>query len=206
MWKKWMVVGASAGVGFAALSAAVIGVLTWYSSREVPWNTEALSVVWSEAEPIRPEGWYRPATWRDIARFRAGEPTRPLTVDETDRLKTLPDYAGFVLGFAVQNNTNRDITIRSDGVRIMRRLVRGGVLADAPFVEKLAQSFFIPAHQRGELSLTVDWSCLLPDANRCLSNLFQETEGLVLFHEAERIQVLLPKPLTAKERVRSLPR
>lgn len=200
MLKKWIVIGLSAGTGFAALSAAIIGGVLWRSSQEVPWNTGALSVLWSEAVPIAPPGRGRPATWEDVRRFRAGEPPVPATAEEIARWETLPNYEGFVLTFALQNHTSRDITIPSDGVRIMKRLSRQGVLADAPFIKRPERAFFIPSHQKGELSLKVDWTCIDPDADRCLTRLFDNADGLVLFHDALRIQVLLPKPSVVQER------
>jgi hypothetical protein len=50
LWKKWTVIGVSAGASLAIVSALVLLGFTYYSSRPVPWNKGALSVMWSEAQ------------------------------------------------------------------------------------------------------------------------------------------------------------
>ena len=203
MWKKWVVIGASAGISLAVVSALMVAALAEWWSRPLPWNTDALSVVWSEAVPVTPAGRGRPATWDDLARYRAGQPLRPPTAEEIAQRDALPDYEGFVLTFAVQNNTDYDVTIPGGGVRIMSRRSREGVLAESPpFVQKLEKSFFIPARQKGEFSFRVNWPCFNSDPSVCLGWVFDGLDALVLFYDTERIEVDLPKPPLRQERVK----
>jgi hypothetical protein len=48
-WKKWVVIGVSAGATVAVLGAIIVILFAWFSSRPAPWNKETVSVVWSEA-------------------------------------------------------------------------------------------------------------------------------------------------------------
>src|SRR5207342_1045733 len=64
-------------------------------------------------------------------------------------------HAGFSLKFALQNETNTDITIPTDA-KVMRR-IEGGVLREQSSAS--IEQAFVPAHQRSELSLRIEWSC-----------------------------------------------
>jgi hypothetical protein len=111
-------------------------------------------------------------------------------------------HSGFSLDFALQNNTARDIMIREDAT-IMKHLLRGGTLADA-MAAKPYRSYFIPAHQRAEVSIQLAYACDEEDLETgavrdrdsrvCFNEALADSDGLVLFDHINRIQVTLPKP------------
>jgi hypothetical protein len=111
-------------------------------------------------------------------------------------------HAGFLLTFGLQNDTNKDITVPTD-VAIMKRLIRGHTLTEYAGV-KLNQPFFVPAHQRAELTIWLDRGCRIEDLATggetqrdpqiCFNEEFADTDALVLFDHHERIQINLPKP------------
>lgn len=167
-------IGASAGVTLTVLAALIFVGFLWYSSRPVPWNKSALSVVWSEAHE---------------------------TFDLNEKIRDFK-HAGFSLDFALQNNTKRDITIPADAT-IMKHLLRGGTLAEET-AAKPYRSYFVPAHERAMISVQLDYGCSdedfatgavhARDPRVCFSEAFADSDGLVLFDHNNRIEVTLPKP------------
>lgn len=172
--KKWICISTGFGAGAVLMVALLLGGIAWYSSRPVPWNRNALSIVWSEAYET----------------FDLDPKTRQLK------------HADFWLNFALQNNTARDITIPEDAT-IMKRLLKGGALADAT-AAKLHRSCFIPAYQRAEVSIQLAYACTEEDLKTgavrdrdsrvCFNEALADSDGLVLFDHINRIQVALPKP------------
>jgi hypothetical protein len=168
-WKKWLIVGASAGGGFAVVCALLIAGVVWWSSRPAGWDTDAVTVL-------------------------EGRATEFFTLEGNDF-----QHAGFSLAFALQNETNRDITIPT-GSKIMRRAERG-VLREQS-TAKIDQAAFLPARQRAELSLRIQWSCVQFDAegvrterkaSECYSDYFSDVDALVVFDETNHLQLVLPK-------------
>jgi hypothetical protein len=175
-WKRWVVIGISGGATLAVVGAMIIGGVVWFAARPTPWNTSALSVVWGKAETTY---GFSSTNSKD---FR---------------------QAGYSLDFAIQNNTNRDVTL-SETATIMRRLTDGGVLEDYSMVAKPYKAAFIPAGQRAELSIKLDVGCTEEDANGvvhdrdpgvCYKDTWAEMDALVLFDHDHHLQVNLPKPV-----------
>jgi hypothetical protein len=142
------------------------------------WDTKSVSVVWSEAH--------------EYAKEEKGELT----------------HGGFVLDYALQNNTDHDVTIPAR-VTIMQQLTKGGVLNDYSNVAKLRAATFLPARQRAQLSVDVQWGCgewdfstnkLLkaeaPEA--CYARCFAGSDGFILFDHANHLEISLPKPIFPK--------
>jgi hypothetical protein len=174
-WKRWIVIGLSAGTALAVLSGLIFLGFAWYSSRPAPWNNRALTVIWSGGEVWEHERARDHGPWEDYAKHL------------------------FVLYFALQNNTARDITIPADATIMKHLLLGGGTLAGGTGA-KLATSYFIPAHQRAKVSIELDSEiCREADVTqtgfiRCLDDAFADSDGLVLFDSGNRIEVTLPKP------------
>ncbi|HXX24448.1 MAG TPA: hypothetical protein VEO19_14980 [Terriglobia bacterium] len=173
-WKKWIVIGVSGGFTLAVLSALIVLGFIRYSSRPVPWNTGALSVVWSKAEET----------------YQVNEKTREFHL------------AGFSLEFALQNNTPWDIEIPADAA-IMKHLLKGGTLAEEAGA-RLEHPYFIPASQRAEVSIRLAYGCSDEDLTTgtvsyrdtpvCFNDALGDSDGLVLLDHKNRIEVTLPKP------------
>jgi hypothetical protein len=66
-------------------------------------------------------------------------------------------HGGFALYYALQNNTDYDITIPTN-VTIMQ-LTKGEVLADYSWVAKMRSATFLPARQRAKLEIDLNWGC-----------------------------------------------
>jgi hypothetical protein len=146
--------------------------------RSRAWDTKSVSVVWSEAH-------------------------------ETFKLENGNfEHGGFSLDYALQNNTDHDITI-PESATIMRQLTKGGVLEPISYVAKLRAATFLPARQRAKLSVAFQWGCgewditgkkLLkqesPEA--CYARCLADSDGLVLFDHANHLEIMLPKPILAK--------
>jgi len=110
-----------------------------------------------------------------------------------------------VLNYALQNNTDHDITI-PESVTIMQQLTKGGVLVAYSNVAKLDAPTFLPAHQRAQLSVALRWGCgewdirsktiLKEEApEACYARCFADSDGLVLFDHANHLEISLPKPI-----------
>ena len=170
-----MIVSASTGAGAVLALTLILVAWRWYTTRETPWDTNALCAIWSEA-------------------------TETFELEATPRnLK----HSGFELYFGLENRTSRDITIPTDAV-IMNRLSKGGTLAEVLDV-RLNKAYLIPAHQRAQITLQLNYGCgeedlqtgavHTRDAHICFDSAFAGSEGLALFDQTHRIQVNLPKPI-----------
>jgi hypothetical protein len=144
------------------------------------WDTKSVSVVWSEAHDRLTE---------QNGEFR---------------------HAAFSLNYALQNNTDRDITI-PESVTIMQRLTKGGVLVPYSNVAKLDASTFLPARQRAKLSVALGWGCGEWDVRMgkivreeepeaCYARCFADSDGLVLFDHANHLEISLPKPIFSQSK------
>ena len=165
--------GSSFGVAAAATTVLLLAGAAWYASRPRAWDRSAVTAT------------ALPATQR----FTLGNQTPP-------EFK----QAGFVLRYALQNNTNRDITLPTS-VAVMQRLSEGSALDALPGAA-IEEAVFIPADEAARLEILVDWSCDIGvdgtlQARRpgeCFDDLVEAMDGMVLFYENDRIQVELPKP------------
>jgi hypothetical protein len=109
-------------IGMVGLVTLAVIIATVIHSRTAGWDTKSVSVVWSNAH-------------------------------ETAKLENNEfRHGGFSLQYALQNNTDHDITI-PQSVTIMRQLTKGGVLADYSHVAKLHAPTFLPSRQRAQLSV-----------------------------------------------------
>jgi hypothetical protein len=144
----------------------------------IPWDTKSVAVVWSEAHEVFNE--------------KNGE----FRID------------GFKLDYALQNNTDHDITIPGSAT-IMQHLTKGGVLVAYSNVAKLRGATFLPARQRAQLSITLQWGCGVWDLKTnkivqeeqpeaCYARCFAGSDGLVLFDHANHLEVSLQKPIFPK--------
>jgi hypothetical protein len=116
-------------------------------------------------------------------------------------------HEGFSLEYALQNNTGRDITI-PESATIMNRLTNGGVLVAYSSVAKPYAATFLPAHQRAQLSISIQWGCDVTDLEgkilqkedpeACFARCFADSDGLVLFDKDNHLEIMLPKPILAK--------
>ena len=174
-WRKWVVVGISGGATLAIVCALIVGVVVWFAARPPTWDTDALSVVWGKANTI----------------YDFGDNGRDF------------HQAGYSLDFALQNNTNRDVTL-PETATIMRRLTDGGVLDDYSTVAKRYKAAFIPARQKAQLSIKLDVGCTSQDEKGvvhdrdpgvCYRDTWAEMDALVLFDQNNHLQVILPKPV-----------
>jgi hypothetical protein len=116
-------------------------------------------------------------------------------------------HAGFSLYYALQNNTGHDITIPVNA-KIMKRLTNGGVLADYMISAKPSAATFLPAHQRAQLSLSMQWGCderdldgkilRKEDPEVCYVRALADSDGLALFDYDNHLEIELPKPILTK--------
>jgi hypothetical protein len=144
----------------------------------------------------------------------AGWDIKSVSVVSSDVTEALKEENGdlihseFVLNYALQNNTDHDVTI-PEHVTIMQHLTKGGVLVDYSNVAKLRAATFLPARQRAQLSLALHWGCGEWDfktnkvvkqepAEACYARCFAGSDGLVLFDHANHLEISLPKPIYQK--------
>jgi hypothetical protein len=150
------------------------GLLIWFINRPQAWNSSALTVVWSDA-------------------------TETFDLDSTGK-----DFKhhGFTLYYSLQNNTGNDATIPADAM-VMKRLSRGHTLTDFSGVLKLRKAYFVPARQRAQIEVDVEYGCgeedmagheTQRDARICFKDALGDAEGLVVFDKTQKIQINLPKP------------
>jgi hypothetical protein len=175
-WKKWIVVGVSGGATLAVVSALIIGGVVWFAARPPSWNTSAISVVLGKAEP------YYDFTSPNGKDFR---------------------QTGYLLEFALQNNTNRDVTLPETAI-VMGRLTDGGVLVDYSTVAKRTKATWIAARQRAALYIDLEVGCTRTDSDGvvhdrdlgvCYTETWAALDALVLFDHVNHLQVNLPKPV-----------
>jgi hypothetical protein len=181
-WKKWLLIGSSAGATIAILSAVCIGAFVCYSSRPVLWDDGALTVSWSEAT-----GPWQSAD--DLSPLAA-----PAAKAEAER-NLWPNPIYFGLDYGLHNNTSRDITIPAEVV-IMSRLIRGKTLTDNLHITKTRQSYFIPAKQTAIFSVIVPFGCSdrQHPSEICYKEAFGSSENIVVFDRSQRLQITLPIP------------
>src|SRR5437667_9597204 len=113
-------------MGMLGLVTLAVIIAMVIKSRTAGWDTKSVSVIWSEAQE-----------------------SLKLQNDEFQ-------HEGFVLDYALQNNTDHDITI-PEGVTIMQQLTNGGVLVDYSFVAKLRAATFLPARHPAKLLFALNW-------------------------------------------------
>jgi hypothetical protein len=115
-------------------------------------------------------------------------------------------HVGFSLHYALQNSTDQDMTI-PENATIMKRLTNGGVLVTDSSVKPSAPTF-LPARQRAQLSLNMQWGCGVSDMEGkelekefpepCFDRAFADSDGFVLFDYQNHLQIPLPKPILVK--------
>jgi hypothetical protein len=169
--------------------AVIIAVVT--RPRAVAWDTKSVSVVWSGAEEgIIPEG------------------NRDGSDGTSERAHPGFKHDGFKLEYALQNNTDHDITI-PQSVTIMKQLTKGGVLEPSR-LEKLVADVFLPARQRSKLTVETEWGCGDWDVKNpstllkaetledCYARALADSDALVLFDHSNHLEITLPKPILRK--------
>jgi hypothetical protein len=165
-------------IGVLGLVTLAVIIAMVIRSRTAGWDTKSVSVVWSEAYEYMKL--------------------------ENDDFK----HDGFSLQYALQNNTDHDITI-PESVTIMQQLTKGGVLVAYSKVAKLRAATFLPARQRAQLTVALLWGCgeyditsnkLLKEEppEACYARCFAGSDGLVLFDHANHLEISLPKPIFSK--------
>jgi len=174
-WKKLVLVGVSIGVGFAVCAASIIAVFIWYDSRPTP-----------------PKPW----------------DSRSITA-EFDRLDTEGENNNIVFYYTLQNNTDFDYRLPEGSTTLMAQLEQTKSLsASKDGFTTHDTAVFLPAKQRYRYAVHVayPYEIKLKDSatdvetkawreklgvyvNDEMSNL----NGFVLFDEANRYQVILPK-------------
>jgi hypothetical protein len=172
-WKRWIVIGVSAGATIVTIGTFIIGGIVWFASRPPAWDTAALTVI-------------------------SGRADTNYGLKDNEFIQE-----GYSLIFALQNNTNRDITIPAS-VTMMQHLSDGGVLSDYSENARPYSATFIPAHQRAELSIKLVRGCTEEDAKGvvhdrepgvCYKEAWSDSDSLVLFDHVNHLQISLPKPL-----------
>jgi hypothetical protein len=150
--------------------------------------------------------WYssRPARWNTNAVSEIWSEAQETLDLKDDEFR----HAGFSLYYALGNNTGQDITIPVNA-KIMKRLTNGGVLTDYSMVAKPYAATFLPAHQRAQLSIKMQYGCDTVDPRTgkilekgdpelCFARAFSDSNGLVLFDYDNHLEVALSKPVLAK--------
>src|SRR5262245_26548921 len=115
-------------MGMLGLVTLAVIISVVIKSRSAGWDTKSVSVVSSEA----------------------------VAVGTIENGEAKPD--GFSLQYALQNNTDHDITI-PESVTMMQQRTKGGVLVAYSDVAKLRTATFLPARQRAQLSVHLRWGC-----------------------------------------------
>jgi hypothetical protein len=150
--------------------------------------------------------WYlsRPARWNTNAVSEIWSEAHEYVMQKDGEFR----HGGFSLNYALQNNTGQDITIPVNA-KIMQRLTNGGVLTAYSHVAKLDAATFLPAHQRAQLSVNMQYGCDTEDVEtgkilekgdpeRCLARAFADSDGLVLFDYDNHLEIALSKPFLTK--------
>ena len=108
--------------------------------------------------------------------------------------------SGFRIDFAVRSDLSRDTTL-SDAARIMKRYKKDSALEHVTHA-KLVETF-VPAGQTAKASLSIEWSCVLVEAdgtrkNRkatdCYNELIDGVDAFVVFDQRNRLQVTVRTP------------
>jgi hypothetical protein len=175
-WKKLAIVSLFGGFGFVVGFAATAGVFLWYKSRPPkPWNTSALVTTEARGFSISADG------------------------------KSLE------LKYTVTNNTDRDYSLNDEEAKRLRIVMKFGDGTLSPSLENKRlsltnKSLFIPAKQEVALSLSVNLFSDLLTQNKIeahtdyherlvkyLETAYADVSGFVLYDEATRYQINLPK-------------
>jgi hypothetical protein len=174
-WKRIAIVSFFAGLGITLAAALALGSFIWYQARPAPpkpWNTSALVA------------------------------TKPPSFVVSDDGKSLQ------LGYSVRNNTDVDYSlddVTAKKLRVMAKFQNGELSTTNNVVKYSDTPIFMPARQTASLNLSVDLPNLpmrkgaeTPDdyherLRTHLKTEYSEFAGIVLYDEANRYQINLPK-------------
>lgn len=161
-----------------ALGIALVGAiwgLVWYESDPGRLDDRALKVVASEAHETS----------------RADQPGEPKA------------HSGFKLSFAVQNQSDGDITIPVES-KIMKKLTGNKGFIPYSSVASVEKAQLIPAHQQAWLTIDLDIRCpnfTAETANgevkapeTCFREALEDSDGFTLNDSRGGHKLILPKP------------
>jgi len=174
--KKTILIAFSAGAGFAVVIAVLAAGGYWYLSRPKP-----------------PKPW----------------DTTAIVADGTPTFDVAEDGKKVVLTYSLENNTPFDYrATSSDELNLLRRFARDNALSQPVKAETASIGFpiFIPAKQKAEMSVTINFTETPKQKPSDTPEQFHEAlrayvldqmsgdAAVVLFDEANRYQIDLPKP------------
>jgi hypothetical protein len=108
---------------------------------------------------------------------------------------------GFHFKFVLANDSDRDYTLPKD-MKLFKRSAEGKALGDIGFNTRIAHAVLIPAKERAELDVIVDFGCYIHDAGhetlddpeKCFQSFLTDSVGYVALDDVNRIRIDLPKP------------
>ncbi|MGO4516393.1 hypothetical protein AB4Y89_11400 [Terriglobus sp. 2YAB30_2] len=127
--------------------------------------------------------------------------TQTFTIDDARREIT---PSGFTLGFVLANTTGRDLTVPED-VKLFKRDTKTQALSELN--GKLDHAFFIPAKDKAEVEIRLEYSCAdldmktgittQRDPQICYNDAIGSVSGFLALDYGNHIRIELPKPTLA---------
>ena len=144
--------------------------------------------------------WYseRPKPWDESSITCEGSEANPYD----NNLRDVDFHtSGFELKFTLVNNTNADYTFPDDAKFLERRR---DTKALEEFNGKVPQPVLVPAHERAQLTVNLDYSCGVlkadgtPAQDRadtvCYNDAFGSASGIVLLDSGHKVRLNLAVP------------
>jgi hypothetical protein len=124
--------------------------------------------------------------------------SQTFTVDD-EKKEITP--SGFELFFVLANTTGRDYTLPEDA-KLFKRDVQTGALSELN--GKLDHAFFIPAKDKAEVGIEIEYSCGVhnmdtgvttqQDSQSCYNEAVGSESGFLVLDYSNRVRIELPKP------------
>jgi hypothetical protein len=171
-WRKWIVIGVSAGGTIVVLVTGLVAGLMWYEARPKPWKTDALT-----------------AAGGDVGIVMSAAP-------QTGQVQS---FNGFRVSYTITNNTDADITISGSSVVKVRRAIDGAL--DDPPVPVTLLTTLIPAHRPVRVHLEIQYPFRFKEKQDIANALGRAglvrdaAGGLVILDAVQRLEVRIPKPV-----------
>jgi len=187
-WKRFLLIGAGFGAGFAAISALIFGGWTWYLSR-----------------PVKPKPW---DSNEIVATFE-------FLGTETGQFADDPKAQSLVFSYTLENKTDVDYRMPAEGLQLYARLNHEKSLAvDSQSLSLDKERPFIPAKQR--MGFTIHLHYLAPEGldpnpktaedrnknhlllTKYLNEELTNLDGFAVFDIVNRYQIALPNGWSTK--------
>ena len=217
-WNRIAMVSLFVGAGIAFVAAALIAFVSWYSSRPMQWNAQAIRAHFDKASySIELEDWYQ----RDLNGRDTSDPQNPPKFTTPSGWTTQLGEMTVQISYDLENTTNLDYMLgppQTTGLIPMQRLKSSETLIDGKRLKWSAaepfnhlwisdrKAILIPAHQTVRVFFFIDYTINDNDPvatsvtdwtkagvqQEFERHLLKDTDSFVIFDQAHHYRIDLP--------------